>query len=320
MTHEPITIRSLTDAALAAPFMLGYWPDQSVCVLIVDADGHVLLIMRWHLDAPDVPPHLPLSDDAEAVAFHLVVFDDRGAREPAPWDRIAADISARGVPLGRMAFVSGAADDVVVHSPARGGASSAQAVRIGPEEIADLGRRWQLRPWASSREAYVADIAPDADRQAQVRDSLRAQCAVTEATRDRAIAVTVEALMSGPGTPESVAAALTALRDVRVRDTVLWEVMHAPVDRWAVAADSLAWAVAGAPDDHVAAPATLLAILRWQQGDGSRAGAAVERALAADPSYSLADLINRCLLVGLHPSTWAEGLVGLSREACRRAA
>ncbi len=116
-----------------------------------------------------------------------------------------------------------------------------------------------------------------------------------------------------------MAEALVALADVRVRDTLLWDLMHEAPSTWAAMAERLARMVAVAPDTHVAAPATLLAILRWQVGDGSRASAAVERALAADPTYTLAALVDRCLATGMHPSVWRDGLADLTREECRRA-
>lgn len=325
MTPKPITVRNLTDVALVAPFMLGYWPERSVCVLLVDADGHVQLIMRWHVDAPEVPPHLPLAGDAEVAVFHLLVFCDHADPAASAWRGIADDIGGRGVPLGRVAFVATDGEVVTVRAedpflPASEPAPESARTVVGPHEISAIGERWDMPMWTPSREEYVSDIAPDAGRQEEVGSRIRVLPDVTEAARDRVIGDTIDALSTGEVSADAMASILVALGDVRVRDTVLWELMHSPVPTWADAADTLAEVVSCAPRDHVAPAATILAILRWQQGDGSRAGAAVERALEADSDYSLADLINRCLLAGLHPSTWAEGLVGLSREACRRAA
>lgn len=53
---------------------------------------------------------------------------------------------------------------------------------------------------------------------------------------------------------------------------------------------------------HVQAPAlTLLAVLAWWEGDGARAGILVERALAAEPGYRLADLVDQTLAAGMPP-------------------
>ncbi|PSK63096.1 hypothetical protein B0E53_04965 [Micromonospora sp. MH33] len=51
-----------------------------------------------------------------------------------------------------------------------------------------------------------------------------------------------------------------------------------------------------------AGPASLLAFAAWRCGNGALASVAVDRALAADPDYSLAHLIDQALRAGLPPS------------------
>lgn len=53
-----------------------------------------------------------------------------------------------------------------------------------------------------------------------------------------------------------------------------------------------------------APPAALLAFTAWQDGDGAFAGAALDRALTADPRYPMALLLARALAGGLPPSAW----------------
>jgi hypothetical protein len=55
------------------------------------------------------------------------------------------------------------------------------------------------------------------------------------------------------------------------------------------------------PTPYAAAPATLLGYVAWQQGFGALANIAVQRALADDPDYSLALLIDQALADGLDP-------------------
>jgi hypothetical protein len=57
-----------------------------------------------------------------------------------------------------------------------------------------------------------------------------------------------------------------------------------------------------AAEPYVPAAASLLAFTAWQSGDGVLANVAVERALAADPDYSLAHLVGQALEAGLPPS------------------
>jgi hypothetical protein len=56
------------------------------------------------------------------------------------------------------------------------------------------------------------------------------------------------------------------------------------------------------PAEFTPAPAALLAFVAWQAGDGALASIAIERALDADPSYSMALLIADALHAGLPPS------------------
>ncbi len=105
-----------------------------------------------------------------------------------------------------------------------------------------------------------------------------------------------------------------ALSDIKVRDTVIWEMLtHSPAD-WSRAADALAGLVRSCPEPFVAVLATCLGILRWQLGDGVRAMIALERALAADGSYALAGLIAGCISHGVHPADWREDLHRLERS------
>ncbi len=60
--------------------------------------------------------------------------------------------------------------------------------------------------------------------------------------------------------------------------------------------------VTGAAPEFVPAPASLLAFTAWQSGEGALANVAVERALAADPAYSMALLIGQAVQAGLPPS------------------
>jgi hypothetical protein len=90
-----------------------------------------------------------------------------------------------------------------------------------------------------------------------------------------------------------------ALRELRVRD-----------DAWArmlpkhSSAHSRLWAdlTRLAQPGYVAAPASLLAFVAWQQGDGALANVALDRALADNRRYSMAKLLRRALDSGAPPS------------------
>ena len=90
-----------------------------------------------------------------------------------------------------------------------------------------------------------------------------------------------------------------ALGDLRVRDDA-W----ARMDPHFNDAHRRLWIdlVRYLPGDVVAAPAALLAFTAWQAGDGALASVAIERALEADPEYSMALLVADALHAGLPPS------------------
>ena len=54
--------------------------------------------------------------------------------------------------------------------------------------------------------------------------------------------------------------------------------------------------------EYVPAPASLLAFTAWQAGEGTLANIAIERALDADPQYSMALLLSDVIDAGVPPS------------------
>lgn len=311
--------------------MLGYWPEGSLCAIFTDAQRRVALIMRWDADAalPVLPPSAAGIGPHDAVpleSVHLVAYtappepsEPPVAPHRSAWGHAEAALRGCGSSLGWI-LVAARHGDNVPWTFVEGDAGDLDVRVISAAEIAQRARRWGLPPWSATRDEYVGDIATDPAARERVVKVMRTLTPVVEASRDDAIDVAHDLLACATVTDTSLAQALVALADVRVRDTLLWDLMHEAPSTWAATGERLARMVAVAPDTHVAGPATLLAILRWQVGDGSRASAAVERALAADPTYTLAALVDRCLATGMHPAMWRAGLADLSREACRRAA
>jgi hypothetical protein len=89
------------------------------------------------------------------------------------------------------------------------------------------------------------------------------------------------------------------LADLRVRDDA-W----ARMDPKHSAAHRRLWTdvVRHMAESYVPAPASLLAFTAWQSGEGALANIAIERALAADPEYSMAHLLGQAVDAGLPPS------------------
>lgn len=186
----------------------------------------------------------------------------------------------------------------------------------------------------TSRESLVAEVAPaDAAALAEVAalvataqahhaslgDGRRGSSSRNDALetwREETLATITAVISREPTTPSTLAHAAVGLGDLRVRDTVLWELNQPGADTHAAIA-GLTAVVRHAPPGHVAPAATVLAICHWTSGDGARATTALNRAITDNPGYPLASLVGMSIQSGLPPQSWREAMAGLSRENCR---
>lgn len=100
---------------------------------------------------------------------------------------------------------------------------------------------------------------------------------------------------------DDTAALSVALQHLQVRDEA-WLLIDA--DDRAVHLALWTHVVRRAEERYVAAPASLLAFAAWQDGNGALASIAVDRALDADPEYSMAHLLRGVLDHGIPPGEW----------------
>jgi hypothetical protein len=186
----------------------------------------------------------------------------------------------------------------------------------------------------TSRESLVSEVAPaDAAALAEVAELAATAQAhraslgnarkggatrneALEAWREASLATITSIISREPTTPSVLAHAAVGLGDIRVRDTVLWELTQPGADTHG-AISGLTAVVRHAPPGHVAPAATALGICHWTSGDGARATTALNRAVADNPEYSLASLVGMSIQSGLPPQSWREAMAGLSRESCR---
>jgi hypothetical protein len=103
--------------------------------------------------------------------------------------------------------------------------------------------------------------------------------------------------------------------DVKIRDTLLWEIANSNVDPLHSAR------IFTSMLPHLrgtwAAPiATLAGLCWWVTGSGARANMCIDRALKEDPKYRLATLVRAALLAGLPPRFWIESVQELTRNEC----
>jgi Domain of unknown function (DUF4192) len=326
-TAEPrIRVGSVAGFLAIVPHLLGFHPARSMVVVGLDARrGRVVLAFRYDLpDPPDEARAADIAGHAAAVlrkrriktaiaagygpgALVTPVAESVGAalrgagigvrdllrvEDGRYWSYVCQDprcCAADGVPFDPAAHPAAAALDAV-GLPARPD-RAALAASLAPLDglvavsMAQATERALLRA-----DRLRAGGAGPRDGQRLMVDAGRA--AVREAI----------AAYRGGGriTDHDDLAWLTVtLPDLRVRDDA-WARME-PRFR---AAHQRLWTdlVRRASPPLVPAPASLLAFTAWQSGEGALANIAIERALAADPGYSMARLLGQALDAGLPPS------------------
>lgn len=343
-TRTPGTIQlSSPDEVVAAiPHLLGYNPHQSVVLLGMDLDAQgqpasLKLGQRFDLPPLDmsaeelkklaVQAAAPMARSGSAVVFATVFADAHHPGSDLPATRLVDELTLAlddaGAPVKEAVYTDGTTrwsygcEDPACCPPS--GRLIPQAVRDKvAAEFIGVGVAV-----ATDRDALVAELAPtDPNERAEVHACIDAAGPVSRARgardswRDTAVQALRAAAAGQPMDTPSRASAIAALRDIRVRDTALWELMQPGVDAHA-AADAYATLVRSAPEGHVAPAATVLGILRWTSGDGTRASIALDRALADNPEYTLGLMVQESLRVGLPPSAWREAMSGLTRDECR---
>ncbi len=326
-------LRSPDALVAAVPYLVGFHPSESA-VLVWIEQRRVTLTQR--LDLPSGP-------------------GDRAAWMEAMWGHRAADTADEVilVLVTARTDVERLRADVAIRA-SRSGVHLRDALRVDdtrwwsllceneaccPPEGRAIDQRtsdavaaeFTVRGSAPlpDRDAVVASLAPDPVAVLGVRallaarDNVPAQGSELEIWRDEHIAHILGVLRTGTGgTSAPVSAAdratvILGLRDVRVRDTVLWEMARRQPEPLRDALEILVRCVASAPAGTVAPVATCCSLVAWLCGDGVRATVAAQRALADESGYSLAQLMAASLGAGLPPTTWRDATASLSRDECR---
>jgi hypothetical protein len=165
--------------------------------------------------------------------------------------------------------------------------------------ISPLGglTRQSMREATRHAETHAADLLTQASRSGRARDARR--LAVMSGLSAVAEALAIYRRGGRFATDDQVAWLSLALSSLRVRDDA-WarmDVAHRDAHRrlWTDV-------VRRAEREYVPAPASLLAFCAWQQGNGALANVALDRALDADPAYSMALLLRDLIDAGAPPA------------------
>jgi len=315
------------DAVLAVvPHMLGFYPSKSLVVLGLGAQNRVLVTFRYDLPEPpdeelarDIAEHAGYVLDREHISSALLV--GYGPEHlVAPVIGIAGvRLLGRGIDLHEVLWADGGRYwsmlcDEPSCCPPEGRSYDpcshpAAAAMAGAGLVAQPDREALAR--TLQRPAGAADVISQAtgralarlqdlvdrgeaagDRDPQLRATRTGRREVQRAIRRYRCGGSIDSI-------EHLAWLAVLLSDIRVRDDA-WARMH-PAFRdqhcrlWTDVIRSAAL-------DYVPAPASLLAFTAWQAGNGALASMAIDRALSANPSYSMAHLLAEAIEAALPPS------------------
>jgi hypothetical protein len=330
-TQPSIVVRADSPAALLAviPHLLGFMPQASVVVIgLTPPRGRVRVTLRY--DLPD-PPEADLAADIAGHAVGVISSQQLTAAiavgygpEPlvTPVAGALRDAAQRaGIDLHDVLRVTGGrywsyrCGDAACCSSA--GVPFDPAAHPAAADLAGAGKQVLAgRAAVAARVAPVGGIAAESMRQATRRAEQHVAQLLAKVRRSSRIGaarhmIAAEGLAAvgqmitryrggGRFTSDYEIARITmALRDLRVRDDA-W----ARMDPAHSEAHQRLWidVTRRAQPGHAAAPAALLAFVAWQTGDGALANVALDRALADDPSYSMALLLRQVIGAGAPPA------------------
>ena len=311
-----IPVRSPADLLALVPYLIGFHPSASLCVVGM-RESAVTCAFRY--DLPD-------SDRLDEFSSSL-----------------APMIAGKPVEVVVLAGYGPEADVTLVMSAAREAMTTA-GVRVADALRADQGRYWSYvcgndaccppegTPYDASISAAAAAAVTAGMTALPDRGELVASIAPEDGSSRRAVegaasraAEQIERQMRGPGgargfIPEirqrisnaldtyqngerlgvdDVARLSVLLGSIRLRDEA-WVTIK-PGD---LETQLMLWSdLTRRATVNAAACASLLAFTAWLDGNGALANIAVDRALDADPGYSMARLMGDLLAVGLPPDT-----------------
>lgn len=298
-------------------------------------EGRIVLTMRTDMPLLDGAEGLRtwsaetllLGKHAQSQCVHLLVYSHSPDQSPIPKDLISSLIQAAcelgiTVPSALWMF-----HERSFRFPCdRCDAVECIGHEMQQDHSAEDALRTNFAPPSQSRELIVEEIHGDEDP-LLITVVERAE-ALRETAVDGRHDADIEALVELVNTPwhdegsvgqrrrEHLGQIAILLSDQICRDALIWLISDDRIE-FSHAAQWLTEVTIKAPPAYRPGPATVLATMRWLQGDGVRAVAACERALDSDPDYLLARLLLTGLRAGLPPQMWREVVGSLSWEECR---
>jgi len=316
---DRVRLDDLTDLASAVPHMLGFYPSDSLVVVALRGPRE-RLSFTMRLDLPELDDHADVAhmtamrmEHAHADAVMLFVYTDATDREQGlPQQELVHAVGdALTVPLREALLIDDGRVWSYLCADERCCPSAGRPMRPDSPGALALAAAHALHGNVvlPDRDALVATtvavggVAAASMRQAIERvdiDELNGRGDLLDELCER-ISDSSDALSH-----DDAAALVLRLHDVAFRDQL--------ISRLAARDDTLERLVADvarlAQPPYDAPVAAVLAMSAYLRGDGVVAGAAAERALDTDPSYSLARLVLDSLARQLDPSAVREVWLG----------
>ena len=323
-----VQLRAATpDAVLAVvPHMLGFYPSRSLVVLGLGEQNRVLVTFRY--DLPE-PADYELADDIAHHAEYILTREQIPAAMligygPAELvlpvlGQTAARIGRHGIHLQEALRADGGRFWSLLCSDISCCPPEGRAYDPGshPAAAAMTDAGLTAQPDRDALARTIQRRAGTADAIARATEKARARLARLvddgEAAGDsdpklrairagrRQVQQAIRRYRAG-GRIDSVphlAWLAVLLSDIRVRDDAWARMIPAHREE-----HCRLWTdvLRAAATDFAPAPASLLAFTAWQAGNGALAAIAVDRALAADPGYSMAHLLASAIEAALPPA------------------
>jgi Domain of unknown function (DUF4192) len=315
------------DIVAAMPVFIGFHPDESLVVMCLQgARRRNRLTMRVDLPEPEYEGALAAdmaeraareSADAVLVLCYTEAPDRDGALPRQELiDRLLELLTERGIEHGEVLLVRDGRWYSYVCASSCCPREGTPVPDRASSDVTDLAAQAALigRNVLPSRQALVESIrGPRAVREAVLRDAYgRAGAAFVEDVQaegadtvlDRTLELAHRAfdryLKGEPALPDADAVRiLVGLEDKLARDSLLVWALNGQIEELLVFLTDLA---RRALDDNAAPVCTVLAGVAYLIGDGALAGIALDRALAAEPDYELAKLLDAALRNQISPA------------------
>jgi hypothetical protein len=335
---DVLRISTPGDMVCALTHMLGFVPVRSLGVLCTHGPRQRLgLALRFDLDPEVEPGSLAAAVEARAVqdgadGVFLVVFaDDPPVDGEMPFDYLVGPLDQRigDLMLDMLLVVGDRCWSYLCNDasccPPQGNPVDSQS----PGAIS-LAAAYALRGKAvlDSREAVVASIAyaGDPEQAAALRKRIEAEVERSapqlQAVRRLAVRGLLSRLSGATHDPryvipdQDIAALVALCEDVVVRDEVLVRARKPARRRNLLRV--LTQVVRRVPPPYDAPLCATLAMIAHAHGDGVIASVAVDRALATDPDYSLARLVDDALARQVPPRMLEEVMTAAARDLAQR--